>query len=507
MPHPSKQVLEVNYWAVVLTASLTAILLYFQSCEKRESSEEELLSPRKRHSKSSSSGATLTNTDAHTISTATAYEKCIGQTPMIVLQRLSALVGREIRVKMESMNPGGTGKDRAALGMIQEAERTGQLPSPSDSAPRLRRNKDSFQQNALQLLSLSNHPLDQILHQALERSQTGGIVVEGTSGSTGISLATLALSRGHSCIVVLPDDQAREKQIILQTLGALVHIVPTASISNPQHYVNVAQQISRRGTNLFGLQVCFVNQFENEANFETHYTKTGPEILRQCPNLSAFVMSSGTGGTIAGVSTFLKDEQKRQRGLLPWTRLWETISYWGGLSKNAALLSSESDIKCVLVDPPGSSLYHKIEHGVAFAPEQREQQLKRHRYDTIAEGIGLDRVTQNLTLGLDAIDAALMVSDQEAVDMAHWLLRHEGLWVGSSSAMNLVGAVRTARSLPPGSTVVTIVCDHGQRHVTRFWNPAFVRDERGLEWPSLEEGGDRYPDCLNDIFASSNSMY
>jgi cysteine synthase A len=149
----------------------------------------------------------------------------------------------------------------------------------------------------------------------------------------------------------------------------------------------------------------------------------------------------------------------------------------------------------VLVDPPGSSLYSKVAHGVAFAPEQSERSIRRHRYDTVAEGIGLDRVTRNLQAGLDAIDDAVRVSDQEALDMAHWLLEHEGMWVGSSSAMNVVGAVRTARSLPPGSSIVTLVCDGGHRHVTRFWNRTFCVG-RGLAWPGDAEPQDRIPECL-----------
>mmetsp|Transcript_28254 Transcript_28254/g.50069 ORF Transcript_28254/g.50069 Transcript_28254/m.50069 type:complete len:181 (+) Transcript_28254:3-545(+) len=176
-------------------------------------------------------------------------------------------------------------------------------------------------------------------------------------------------------------------------------------------------------------------------------------------------MSSGTGGTVAGVGTFLKQVNP--------------------------------NVLTVLVDPPGSSLYHKIEHGVAYAVEQQERTLRKHRYDTLAEGIGLDRVTHNFSLGLDCIDRAIRVTDQEAVDMAHWILRTEGLWIGSSSAMNLVGAIRTALDLPEGSHVVTMICDGGQRHATRFWDPSFIQ-EWGLQWP------DRYgiPDCLQSILKS-----
>jgi len=309
--------------------------------------------------------------------------------------------------------------------------------------------------------------MDGVIREAMRRSRTGGLVVEGTSGSTGISLAMLAKCFGHACVVVLPDDQAEEKRTILRTLGAVVHVVPTAAISNPNHYVNVARKIADRARCNHNIRAVFVDQFENTANFDTHYATTGPELWRQCPNLDAFVMSSGTGGTMSGVSRYLKER---------------------------------SDGKCrtVLVDPPGSALYHKITHGVAYAQQQRERSLKRHRYDTIAEGIGLDRVTRNTSLGLDYVDEAIQVTDQEAVDMAHWLLQTEGLWVGSSSAMNVVGAVRTALSLPEGSDVVTVVCDGGHRHVTRFWNREFVT-AWGLRWPGDCHDDDLIPDCLKDV--------
>jgi cysteine synthase A len=212
----------------------------------------------------------------------------------------------------------------------------------------------------------------------------------------------------------------------------------------------------------FGIQAVFIDQFENAANYQIHYQMTGPEIWKQLPSIDAFVMSSGTGGTISGVGAYLKE-------------------------RNSA-------VEIVLVDPPGSALYHKIEHGIAYAVQQSERRIRKHRYDTLAEGIGLDRVTHNFDLGLHAIDRAIRVTDQEAVDMAHWILKTEGLWVGSSSAMNLVGAIRTASDLPPASSVVTIICDAGQRHATRFWNPKFIQ-EWGLNWPEAE----CIPECLQAI--------
>jgi cysteine synthase A len=251
----------------------------------------------------------------------------------------------------------------------------------------------------------------------------------------------------------------------LRTLGAVVHVVPNVAISNPNHYVNIARRLAERARTVWGVAAIFTDQFENEANFRVHYEQTGPEIARDCPGLDAFVMSSGTGGTIAGVGRYLK-------------RRW--------FAKKCQI---------VLVDPPGSALYNKVEHGVAYASQQREREMKRHRYDTLAEGIGLDRVTHNFSLGCDYIDSAIRVTDQEAVDMAHWLFHAEGMWIGSSTAMNIVGAVRTSMKLKEGAKVVTVGCDNANRHLTRFWNRDFCLDW-GLHWPGDTE---RVPDCLRGL--------
>ena len=195
--------------------------------------------------------------------------------------------------------------------------------------------------------------------------------------------------------------------------------------------------------------------------------------------MDAFVMSAGTGGTISGVGRYLKER-------------------------------SDDRVRVVLVDPPGSVLCNKVRHGVAYAPHQRERLMRRHRYDTLAEGIGLDRITSNFSAGYETgnFDDAISVLDQEAVDMAHWLLREEGMFVGSSSAFNVSGAVRVARRMMTegkreggrgggrGSRrrVVTVICDGGQRHVTRFWNRDFIRGQ-GLIWPA-DDRARRSPDCL-----------
>ena len=443
------------------------------------------------------------------------YESLIGRTPLVKLAKLSALLGdgRSVYVKMECMNPGGTGKDRAALRMIQDAEACGALPPPlkpmqqsvdttastiiTSDTPNNENSqadpKDSAETKA-GLSEESNH-MDESIRMAVFRSRTGGIVVEGTSGSTGISLASLCAVRGHSAIVVMPDDQAKEKQTMLKCLGAVVHVVPNAAISNPNQYVNVARRIANRindrsaeleqsEESLSGRRIhvkaTFINQFENLSNYSIHLEWTGPEIWSQAGGkVDAFVMSSGTGGTISGVGRHFKSH------------------------------NCNPYCKVVLVDPPGSALFSKIKFGVAYASQQSERTLRRHRYDTLAEGIGLDRVTANFAMGCDAgvIDDAIRVSDQEAVDMAHWLLREEGLFVGSSSAMNVVGAFRVAASLPPNSNTVTIICDGGQRHVSRFWNRDFVVGE-GLKWPQ-DDSGKSIPSCIAELsrdHLSSNTI-
>ena len=393
----------------------------------------------------------------------TAYETLIGDTPCILLPILSQIIRRKIYVKLENYNPGGTGKDRAAWSMIKAAEQSGRLPYSKDPTTfwndltlysKTQRNVSSS--------STSVNNFDSLLWKAVERSTTGGLVIEGTSGSTGISLAAIAIAKGHGCLVVLPDDQAEEKKAILQSLGASVHVVPTAAISNPQHYVNIAKRLARQAVEL-GIPAVFMDQFNNLENYRIHYATTGPEIWEQCQP-HAFVMSAGTGGTIAGVAQYLKERNPHCR--------------------------------VVLADPVGSVLYAKVEHGVAFTSQQKEASLLRHRYDTIAEGIGLDRVTQNVQQGLPYIDGAITVSDQEMVEMAHFILQQEGLMLGSSSATNLVAAVHTAKQMPEHQRICTVLCDSGQRHVTRFWNRDFILS-RGLQWPGDTLHPVR-PQCLRD---------
>lgn len=304
------------------------------------------------------------------------------------------------------MNPSGSGKDRAVQSMLDEFEEAGLLSRNS-------------QQH----------------------------VVEGTSGSTGIALAFQCRARGYQLHIVMPDDQAEEKRRILETLGATVHITRSCSIANPDHYVNRARLLAQQ------LNGVFVNQFENTANYRVHYESTAIEIIEQLKTftykpIDAFVMSSGTGGTIAGLS-------RRFKEYFP-------------------------NCKIILADPLGSSLFHKVKYDVCYTQQQAERGVRKHRYDSIVEGVGLDRITANFEQAV--IDDAYQIADQELLEVAHLLLQEEGIFIGSSSALNIAATIKSCDSLPKGSTVITIICDSGQRHLSRFWNPDYV-GKYGLTWP------------------------
>ena len=310
----------------------------------------------------------------------------IGETPLIRLHSLSAATGCEILAKAEFLNPGGSSKDRVALAMVREAEASGKL-----------------------------HP--------------GGTVVEATAGSTGVSLALVARACGYKCLLVAADDTSPEKLRLIRALGARLEVVRPASIADPDHPVNVAR---RRAAEL-GEGSIFCDQFDNLANLRAHEAGTGREIWEQTHGrVDAFVMSAGTGGTLAGVSRYLK--------------------------------ARRPSVRVFLADPPGSALYHRVAHGVLYTSQQQERTARRHRYDTIMEGVGCDRVTRNFEAA--CVDDAFKVPDDESVAMARHLLHAEGLFVGASAGMNCVGAVRAARKMGPGHTIVTVLCDGGQRYLS-----------------------------------------
>jgi cysteine synthase A len=312
------------------------------------------------------------------------FSGAIGNTPLIRLPKLSAAIGREICGKAEFLNPGGSVKDRAARGIIEDFEQRGLL-------------------------------------------QPGGVIVEGTAGNTGIGLTLVGNARGYRSVIVMPDDQAPEKYALLRTYGAELHVVPSAPFTNDANYYHVAR---RTAESIPG--AVWANQFENTANRDAHERTTGPEIVAQCGGrLDAFVTAAGTGGTIAGTGRALK--------------------------------AHDPAIRVVLCDPYGSALYNYVRCGELIAEG-----------DSNAEGIGIKRVVANFAGA--PVDDAIRVDDRTMVAMAHWLLREEGIFIGGSAALNVAGAARYAQTLPPGSRVVTILCDGGDRYRSRIYNEAWLAE-------------------------------
>ncbi|MCS7100311.1 MAG: cysteine synthase A, partial [Burkholderiaceae bacterium] len=315
------------------------------------------------------------------------FAGAVGNTPLIRLTALSRETGCEILGKAEFLNPGGSVKDRAALYILQDAERRGLL------AP-------------------------------------GGVVVEGTAGNTGIGLAHLCAARGYRCVIVIPDNQSPEKMDLLRALGAEVRPVPPKPYADDDNYQKVAARLAAATP-----RAIWANQFDNVANRQAHYETTGPEIWRDTAGrVDAFVAAVGTGGTLAGVARYLK-ERKPQ-------------------------------VRIVLADPQGSALFNWVKTG----------ELKAEG-SSITEGIGTTRVTANLEG--TPIDDAVCIDDPTCAAMVYRLLREEGLFVGGSTGINVAAAVQVARTLGPGHTIVTILCDSGRTYMKRLFNPDWLR-ERGL---------------------------
>ncbi len=312
----------------------------------------------------------------------------IGNTPLIRIDSLSAETGCEILGKAEFMNPGGSVKDRAALWMVRDAERSGAL-------------------------------------------QPGGTVVEGTAGNTGIGLVHVCNSRGYDTVIYMPDNQSDEKVNILRTLGAEVRVVPTVPYADDNNFQKQAGRYAQTLDN-----AVWANQFDNVANRQAHMESTGPEIWTQTDGkLDAFTCAVGTGGTLAGVSRYLKAQS-------------EDVQIW-------------------LTDPHGSALYNWVKTGTATMTPG----------PSITEGIGNSRITDNLAGTL--IDDAIQVHDQKMVDMVYRMLEDDGWFFGSSTGINLCGAVEVARRLGPGHTIATILCDDGSKYMSRLFNPEFLA-EKGL---------------------------
>jgi cysteine synthase len=307
------------------------------------------------------------------------------------LQRASAATGCTILGKAEFMNPGGSVKDRAGRQMILEAEKRGEL-------------------------------------------KPGGLVVEATAGNTGIGLALVANARGYRTLIVIPQTQSQEKKDALRLFGAELVEVPALAYANPNNYQHVGRRLAEELKRSEKHGVLFADQWNNLDNRKAHYVSTGPEIWQETGGkIDGFICAIGTGGTLAGVSQYLREKKK--------------------------------DIVIGLADPHGAGMYNLFAHGEAKASEG----------NSITEGIGLGRVTpiiEDLK-----VDKPYLIADEEALPIIFDLLEHEGLCLGGSSGINVAGAIRLAKDLGPGHTIVTVLADSGTRYQSKLFNPDFLRSK------------------------------
>ncbi len=314
----------------------------------------------------------------------------IGNTPLLRLRRASEETGCEILGKCEFLNPGQSIKDRAALGIIRDAEKSGAL-------------------------------------------QPGGTIVEGTAGNTGIGLAMVGRALGYRVVIVMPRTQAQEKKDAIQLLGGELHEVDAVPYANPKNYVHFSRTLAEEMAKSEPRGVLWANQFDNTANRDAHYQSTGPEIWDQTNGkLDGFICAVGSGGTLGGVSLALKERNP--------------------------------DITIALADPGGSKLFSWVKEG----------ELKTEG-GSITEGIGQGRVTGNLE-GV-AIDDAYRIADADALNILFDLVENEGLCLGGSSGVNIAGAMALARDMGPGHTIVTLLCDYGNRYQSKLYNPEFLREK------------------------------
>ena len=289
-----------------------------------------------------------------------------------------------------------------------------------------------------------------IIKDAVERGELrpGGTVVEGTAGNTGIGLALVGASMGFKSVIVIPETQSQEKKDMLRLAGAELVEVPAAPYKNPNNYVRYSGRLAEALAKSLPGGAIWANQFDNTANRQAHLETTGPEIWEQTQGkVDGFICSVGSGGTLAGVAMALQG-----RG-----------------------------VKIGLADPEGSALHSFYTEGELSAPG-----------NSITEGIGQGRITANLE-GINP-DFSCRVPDDEALPVLYDLLEYEGLCLGGSSGVNVAGAIRMAREMGPGKTIVTILCDVGTRYQTKLWNPVFLRS-KGLPVPHwLERGASSLPD-------------
>ncbi|MBN35488.1 MAG: cysteine synthase A [Rhodospirillaceae bacterium] len=268
--------------------------------------------------------------------------------------------------------------------------------------------------------------------------QPGGVIVEGTAGNTGIGLCTVGKALGYRCVIVMPETQSQEKKDILRALGADLHLTPAKPYKDPQNYIRTSERMAAEIAEKEPNGAIWANQFDNVANRQAHIDSTGPEIWDQTDcNVSAFVSAIGTGGTLSGTGMALKERNK--------------------------------DVKIVLADPFGSCMHTWYQTG----------ELKSEG-SSISEGIGQGRITNNIDGA--PIDMSMQISDVEMLEVIYDLLQNEGLCLGGSTGINVAGAMKTARELGPGHTIVTILCDVGTRYQSKIFNPAFLK-ERNLPVP------------------------
>ncbi|KAI0314925.1 cysteine synthase [Amylostereum chailletii] len=320
------------------------------------------------------------------------FPGAVGNTPLILLKKLSEQTGSRIYGKAEFQNPGGSVKDRAALGVIEDAEARGRL-------------------------------------------KPGGVVVEGTAGNTGIGLAHVCRAKGYKCVIFMPNTQSQEKIDLLRMLGAEVHPVPAVAYENPKNYNHQAREYAERIPNAI-----WTDQFDNVANAEAHYRSTGPEIWEQTSgDLDAFIAATGTGGTLAGVGRYLKEKSGGR------TQVW-------------------------LADPPGSVLHSYVSSG---------GKLNERSGSSITEGIGQGRITNNLATFVNDLTGALHIPDEKSITMVYDILDSEGIYIGASSALNVVAAVELAKQLGPGKIVATILCDGAYRYQSRLFSRKWL-ESKGL---------------------------
>jgi cysteine synthase A len=323
------------------------------------------------------------------------FAEAIGNTPMIKLRKASEITGCDIIGKAEFLNPGSSVKDRAALAIIEDAEKRGTL-------------------------------------------KPGGVIVEGTAGNTGIGLALVANSRGYKAVIVIPETQTQEKKDMLRLCGADLREVPALPYRDQNNYVHYSGRLAGELAKTEPNGAIWAQQFDNTANRDGHYRTTGPEIWEQTDGkVDGFICAVGTGGTLAGIAMFLKERNK--------------------------------DIVIGLADPMGAALYNFYANG----------ELKSEG-SSITEGIGQGRITDNLEGA--PIDEPFQIPDEEGLPINFDLIRDEGLALGGSSGINVAGAIRLAKKMGPGHTIVTILADSASRYQSKMYNPAFLK-EKGLPYP------------------------